>query len=121
MPANLDTPIQIQSGPSTTAEVSIVELVINPPNGDTPGSVTLALAQGDGITRNRIPGLFSIVDTPADIVETIGGRSFPVAAGNYFSDIASAPATSGTVFESVKAAAYSSLQSRYPALSGPVV
>jgi len=114
MPANLDTPIDIQSGPSTTSEISILEIVIRPYE-----DVTLAIAQGDGATSHRIPGMFTLDDCDAH-EETIGGRVFTVAAGDYFSDaIASAP-VGATMFDAVKAGCYSALMAKYPDLQGNV-
>ena len=121
MPANLDTPIQIKSGPSTTAEISIQEIVICPAAGSTPGSISMVIAQGEGATANRIPGIFVVDDCKAH-TETIGDRVFDIAEGDYFSDAASAAPdpTATSMLMAVKIGAYNSLMAKYTALQGNI-
>lgn len=119
MPANLDAPIDIIGPPSNTAEISIQELVIRPPVGDQPGSVGLALMQGDGVTAHRIPGIFTVDDCDAH-TETVGGRQFVVDAGTYFSDMAAGAPSGASMFEAVKLGAYAGLMAKYTDLAGNV-
>ena len=122
MPAHLDTPISINTGaPSVTSEISIKEIVIRPPSGDEPGTITLVIAQGDGPPAYRIPSSFLIADNNDPTRrEQIAGRQFLIPVGLFFSDIAASSPTGSSQVDSIKAACYSALMARYPDLAGSV-
>ena len=123
MPSDLTTPITINTGaPNTASEISIQEIVIHPPKGDMPGSITLCIAEGSGPSAYRIPGVFNISDNNDDetLKEIIGGHQFDIPLGSHFSDAASASPVGDTVYEVIKHSCYTALASRYPTLQGDV-
>ena len=115
MPANLTSPINVIGPPSSTSEISILEIVIRPEE-----NVSVAIAQGSGASAHRVPGMFTIEDCEAH-TQSHGGRDFVVTAGNHFTDMVAAAPIGASNGEVVKSGVYSALMNMFPDLQGAVV
>ncbi len=116
MPLDLTTPIDIDSAkPESTGKLQVIRFYV-----DYSAEVAQVwLGRDDAGTVHPIGDAFVINNVAAEETRTHGGKSFVVAAGTYFDDMAAMAASGVTAFDVVKNALYSMLGTMY-GLAGTV-
>lgn len=111
MPLDLTTPIEVTS---TKTEAAGRLRILSFAADYAAKRVEVVLAREDGGALARIPGMLAIQNVgPAGLSVTYGGKTFAVAEGTYFDDLAAGTATGATNFAVIKNGLYAMLGTMY--------